>query len=91
VSCLEAVFVGYEPGTKGYQLWDNHTHSGRLRWSWDDVTSSCCWIGDSFNCLKNDFESVLNGYLARPFMVDSPACSDIAHSTIYSTEAAIAT
>jgi hypothetical protein len=27
---IEVVLVGYEPGAKGYRLWDRHTHSLRL-------------------------------------------------------------
>jgi len=26
----EVTLVGYEPGSKGYQLWDKHTHSVKL-------------------------------------------------------------
>ena len=32
---VEVTLVGYEPGSKGYRLWDKHTHSLRLSW---DVT-----------------------------------------------------
>src|ERR1700677_194304 len=32
---FEATFVGYEPDTMGYRLWDNHTPSRHLRKSWD--------------------------------------------------------
>ena len=27
---IEVMLVGYEPGSKGYQLWDKHTHSVKL-------------------------------------------------------------
>src|SRR5713226_6421501 len=27
---IEVTLVGYEPGSKGYQLWDKHTHSVKL-------------------------------------------------------------
>ena len=27
---VEVMFVGYEPGSKGYQLWDKNTHSVHL-------------------------------------------------------------
>ena len=32
---IEVTFIGYEPGSKGYRLWDKHTHSIHLSW---DVT-----------------------------------------------------
>ena len=32
---IETTLVRYEPGSKGYWLWDKHTHSLRLSW---DVT-----------------------------------------------------
>ena len=35
VKVIKVVLVGYELGSKGYQLWDRHTHSLRLSW---DVT-----------------------------------------------------
>ena len=35
VKVIEVVLVGYEPGSKGYQLWDHSTHSFKLSW---DVT-----------------------------------------------------
>jgi hypothetical protein len=28
--CIVTVLVGYEPGNKGYKLWDCHTHSVKL-------------------------------------------------------------
>jgi hypothetical protein len=30
VKAIEMMLVGYEPGSKGYRLWDKHTHSLRL-------------------------------------------------------------
>jgi len=34
-NAIEAMLVGYEPGTMGYWLWNTYTHSQSLRLSWD--------------------------------------------------------
>jgi hypothetical protein len=30
MKAIEVTFIGYEPGSKGYQLWDKYTHFVKL-------------------------------------------------------------
>ena len=73
---IEVTLVGYEPGSKGYQLWDKHTHSVKL--SRDVTFDESCFPsrqGTETPSIPIPFFSVAatSNTVARPPILQAPS------------------